>query len=69
MTVKTHKNGEFLLLLLGPTGISTINIVRTNTYSGLGIKPGAMLLGLNDKSKAALKNRLSEVNFLIINYR
>ena len=26
-----------------------------------------MLLGLNDKSKAALKNRLSEVNFLLLN--
>ena len=25
-----------------------------------------MLLGLNDKSKAALKNRLSEVNFLLL---
>ena len=25
-----------------------------------------MLLGLNDKSKAVLKNRLSEVNFLLL---
>ena len=30
---------------------------------GLGIKHGTKLLGLNDKCKAALRNRLSEVNF------
>ena len=54
------------VLILGPTGISAVNIGRTTTHSGLGIKPGAKLLGLSDKSKAALRNRLSEVKFLII---
>ena len=34
--------------------------------SGLRIKPGTKVLGLSDKSKAALRNRLSEVNVLII---
>ena len=34
--------------------------------SGLKIKPGTKVLGLSDKSKAALRNRLSEVNVLII---
>ena len=52
--------------LLGHTGISAVNIGRTTTHSGLGIKPGTKLLGLNDKSKAALGNRLSEVKLLII---
>ena len=52
--------------MLGPTGISAVNIGGTTIHSGLGIKPGAKLLGLNDKSKAALRNRLSEVKFLII---
>ena len=52
--------------MLGPAGISAVNIGGTTIHSGLGIKPGAKLLGLNDKSKAALRNRLSEVKFLII---
>ena len=34
--------------------------------SGFGIKPGMKLLGLNDKSKAALRNSLLQVKFLII---
>ena len=54
------------VLLLGPTGISSGNIGGTTIYSGLGIKPGIRLLGLNEKSKAALRNKLSEVKFLII---
>ena len=54
------------VLMLGPTGISAVNISRTTIHSGLGIKPGAKLLGLNDKSKAALRNRLSVLKFLII---
>ena len=53
-------------ILLGPTGISAVNIGGTTVHSGLGIKPGRKLLGLNDKSKAALRNRLSEVKLLII---
>ena len=54
------------VLLLGPTGISAVNIGGTTIHSGLGIKPGIKLLGLNDKPKAALRNKLSEVKFLII---
>ena len=48
------------VLMLGPTGISAVNISRITIHSGLGIKPGAKLLGLNDKSKAALRNRLHQ---------
>ena len=54
------------VLLLGPTGISVVNIDGTTIYSGLAITPGTWLPGLNDKSKAALRNRLSEVKLLII---
>ena len=53
-------------LLLGPTGMSAVNIGGTNIHSGLGIKPRIKLFGLNDKSKAGLRNQLSEVEFLII---
>ena len=51
---------------LGPTGMPTVDIGGTTIYFGFGIKPGTELLGLNDKSKAALKNSLSEVKCLII---
>ena len=39
-------------LLLCPTGISAVNIGGTIIHYGLGIKPGAKLLGLNDQYKA-----------------
>ena len=53
------------VLLVGPTGTSTVNIGGTTIYSGLGIKLGTKLLGLNEKSKAVLRNRLLEVKLLI----
>ena len=46
-------------MVLGSSPVAVI-------FSGLGIKPGVRLLGLNDKSKAALRNKFSEVKFLII---
>ena len=50
------------VFLLGPTGIY---MGGTTIHFGLGIKPGVKLLGLNDKS--ALRNKLLEKKFLIIN--
>ena len=49
------------VFLLGPTGISAVNIGGTTIDSGLEIKPGTKLLLLKDKSKAALRHRLSEL--------
>ena len=37
-----------------------------NIHSGLGIKLGTKLYALNDKSKRALRNRISEVKSLVI---
>ena len=51
---------------LRPTGTSTVDIGGTTIHFGLGIKPGIKLLSLNDKSKAALRNSLSEVKCLVI---
>ena len=56
--------------MLGPTGISAVNICGTIIHSGLEIKTGLVLHGLSDKSKAASGNKLSEEilylhNFLI----
>ena len=53
-------------IFVGSTGISAVNIGGATIHSGLGIEPGIHLLGLNDKSKAGLRNRLSEVKLLII---
>ena len=54
------------VLSRGPTGISVVNIGGTTIHSGLEIKPGTKLLGLNDKSETALRNRLSGMKLLII---
>ena len=54
------------VLLLGSTGISAVNIGGTAIHSDLAIKPGTKLFGLNGKSKVTLRNRLSEMKFLII---
>ena len=51
--------------LLGPKKIWAVNIGGIVIHSGLGIKAGIKLLGLNDKSKITLRNRLSEVEVLI----
>ena len=50
--------------LLWHTRTSVVNIGRTTICYGNGIKPWTNLLGLNDKSKAALRNRLLEVKFM-----
>ena len=54
------------VLLLGPAGIPGVNIGGTTIHSGLGIKPGTKLLGVNHRYKASLRNSLSEVKLLII---
>ena len=54
------------VLLLGPTGISAINIGGITIHSGVGIKPGVKLLGLSDKMKACLRNKLSGIKMVII---
>ena len=59
ITVKTQKNREFFYLGLQKTS-------ETTTHSGLGIKPGIKPLGLDDKCKAVLRNRLLKMKFLII---
>ena len=53
-------------VLLGPTGISTVNVGGTTIHSFHGIKSGVKLLGLSDKRKASLRNKLSEVKMVII---
>ena len=41
--------------------MSTVIIVKITIYFGLRIKPETKLLGLNYKSKSALRSRLPEV--------
>lgn len=42
-----------------------MHIGVTTIHFGIGIKPGTTLLGLNNKSKAVLRNKLSEVKFFV----
>ena len=51
--------------LLEPTRILLVHIGGTASNSSLGIKPGTKLFCLNDKSKAALRNKLSDMKVLI----
>ena len=66
MLYHCQNHGKPRVVLVAPTGISAVNIGGITINSGLAIKPGTKLLVLNDKSKAALRNRLSEVELLII---
>ena len=54
-------------LLLRSTGISVVNIGGTTVHFALRIKLGAKLSGLSIKGKASIRNKLSEVNFFMIN--
>ena len=69
-TLVYHCKGseKLKVLLLGTTRISTVNIGGTTIHSDYGVKPGTKALGLSNKSKAALRNRLSEVKILVIDY-
>ena len=60
------KNQINHVFLLDPAGISAVNIGRKTIHFGLGIKPGVKLLGLSDKMKASLRNKLSKVKMVII---
>ena len=51
------------VLLLGSSGKAASIIGETTIHYGLANKPGIKLLALNDKYKAALKSKLSEVKF------
>ena len=52
--------------LLGPTEILVVNIGRTAIHFCLGINTDTKQVVLNEKSRAALKIRLSVVRLLII---
>lgn len=57
---KTH------VLLLGPIEISVVKVHGAATHAALGIKPNTKFIGLSDKIKANLKNKLSETKRIII---
>ena len=54
------------IIVLAPTGVSAVNINVTTIRSDLGINFGTKMLSLNDRQRASLRNKLSEVRFLII---
>ena len=54
------------VLLLAPTGVAALNIHRTTIHFGLSINCKGKFYSLNDKQRASLRNKLSEVVLLII---
>ena len=54
------------VLLLWTTAISAVNIGGTTIHSGIWIKSASKLLGLNNRSKAASRNNLLQLKFLIV---
>ena len=58
--------GQSRVLLLKPTRISAVRIGWKTIHLVLRIKPGAKLLGCSGKSKASLRNEVSEVKLIMI---
>ena len=54
------------ILLLAPTGVAAININGTTIHSGLCIPCRGTCYPLNDKNRVSLRNKLSEVQMIII---
>ena len=55
------------IFILAPTGVTAINIDGTTTiHTALGINVGDMLYPLNDSQRGILRNKLSEIKFIII---
>ena len=57
------------ILLLAPTGVAAININGTTIHSGLGKNVGSTLYPLSDAQRAALRNKLSEVRLIVIEFK
>ena len=54
------------VLLLVPTGVSSININDTTLHSALGLPCQGPLYPLNNKMLDSLRNKLSEVELIVI---
>ena len=54
------------ILILAPTGVTAINIDGTTINTALGINVGHTLYPLNDRQRGILRNKLSEIKFIII---
>ena len=53
------------ILILAPTGVAAINIDETIIHAALGINIGHKLYPLNDRQSGILRNKLSEIKFII----
>ena len=54
------------ILILAPTGVAAINIDGTTIHTALGINVGHKLYRLNDRQRGILRNKFSEIKFIII---
>ena len=67
LLVNCKETKKFRTFLLRSTSISVVNIGGSTIHFALRIKIGAKLSGLSIKGKASIRNKLSEVNFFMIN--
>ena len=49
------------ILLLAPTGVAAVHINGTTSHLGLQINVGGKMFPLNDRQRAVLRNKLSEI--------
>ena len=63
--IKTAILRKKRVLLFSPTGVAAVNIGGTTIHSALGIH-AKVFAPLNDKMRASLRNKLSEVALIII---
>lgn len=64
--VKVGDPEKAKILVLAPTGVAAVSISSTTIHSGLGKKFGRKMFPLNDRQRTSLRNKPSEVRFIII---
>ena len=64
--VKVGDPEKAKILVLAPTGVAAVSISCTTIHSGLGKKFGRKMFPLNDRQRTSLRNKPSEVRFIII---
>ena len=64
--VKVGDPEKAKILVLAPTGVAAVSISSTTIHSGLGKTFGRKMFPLNDRQRTSLRNKPSEVRFIII---
>ena len=66
LSFKGGDHEKLRILILAHTGVAAINIEEKTIHTALGINVGHKLYPLNDRQRGILRNKLSEIKFIII---